>query len=176
MKQCICIKVNELRALRKEEAANTRDNAEEFLISVADVFEDKGAFSTRASAAAVVHLGTKVYETLAKAKRSEGEKSKEIHIMTAIMICMYLCKKPQDEDFCKETAEDLGDILARLRQVVRERFPEFGDGESLSSIVVPVLPVRVESTTLLQSSIGPPPVPKKGASAASGPMMMNLST
>ena len=38
------------------------------------------------------------------------------------MVGRYLCNKVQDVDFGKAAADNLGDILARLRQVVREWF------------------------------------------------------
>ena len=114
-KQSTWFKVTDLRTLRAAESAKTRSEAEEFLTSVADVFEGSGSFNTWASAAAVVCTGVKGYDTLAKAQRSAGEKSKDIYIKTAVMTGRYLCKKPHDEDFGKDTADNLGDILARMR-------------------------------------------------------------
>ena len=163
MKQCTWIKVTELRAFRKDDAAaaTIRSDAEKFLLSAAALFEEDGDFNTRVSAAAVELPGVRGYETLAKAKRSAGERSKEIYTKIAIITGRCLCKKPQD-DFGKALADDLGDILVRSRQIVREFFPAFGDDDCLAGIVVPVRPEPVE-----------PPNPQglQMASAASGSCM-----
>ena len=59
-KQCVWIRITELRALKREDAVKTVRDAEDFLISLARVFESDGAFFVRVSAAAVVLPGPKV--------------------------------------------------------------------------------------------------------------------
>ena len=179
MQQCVWISVSDLRSLHKKEAREGRVAAENFLLSVAGLFEADGSFHTQVSAAAAVLSSTRGYETLAKAKRTVCQKSTDLYVKTAIMIGRHVCGKPQDEDFGKAKAENLGDILARLRQLVREEFPDFGDADCLASIVVPVTPVPIVPPTQqgLVSSMAPPTaVPKRGVSAASVSEMLSMST
>ena len=138
-KQCKWFTPGELKELRAKAAAQTRTDAEEFLRSLVDVFDAGGAFSTRATAAAVQRPGVKGYETLEKARHATEEKSKAVYNKGAIMVGRYLCKKNQDEDFGKDKATNLGEILTRIHKVVREWFPNAGDHyECLDSIVAAV--------------------------------------
>ena len=139
------------------------------------MFEDNGIFVTRVLAAAKVIPATRGYETLAKARRSIALTCTEIYTTTGIMVGRYVCGKPQDEHFGKDKAENLRDILARLRQLVREAFPAFGDDGCLASIVVPAPPLSLElpkPQDLPSPAVPPTAVPKRGVSALLPPLCL----
>jgi len=184
-KRCTWIKTTELKNLGAKAAMQTRTDAEVFLASLAKVFDTDGAFCTRATAAAVQRPGVKGYETLEKARHAIEEKSKAVYNKGAIMVGRYLCKKNQDEDFGKDKATNLGEILTRIHKVVREWFPNAGDHyECLDSIVAAVavtllIPVAVVAPKAKSNHkvAGAPATagPDAGATAAAAIVMMELS-
>ena len=57
-------------------------------------------------------------ETVEKAKRAAAHRSIDLYVQTGIMVGRRLLGKPQDVEFGKDKCEHLGDIAARLRQLV----------------------------------------------------------
>ena len=96
------------------------------------------------------------------------------------MVGRYLCKKNQDEDFGKDKATNLGEILTRIRKVVPEWFPNAGDNyECLNSIVVPIIQVAIVAPKAKgNTKVAAAPttaLPGAGATAAAGTVMFELS-
>ena len=117
MKQCVWVTVGDLRRFCHKDQRELRASAEDFLCSVSGLFEDDGIFVTRVLAVAAVIPGTKGNETLAKVKRSVALACTAIYIQTAVMVGRYVCGKSQDDNFGKDKADNLRDILERLRQL-----------------------------------------------------------
>ena len=159
-----------------------RASAEDFLRSVSALFNEGGAIYSRMVAEAAADPTTKGYETLEKAKHTVAQTSVDIYVAIAVMVGRHLCGKLQDENFGKTKADNLDDIAARLRTLVRGAFPTLGDDKLLDTIVLPriVLPqipakgvgkaTAMARPQMHGKGFGPgslPLVPKKEASAAS---------
>ena len=191
-KQCLWFSTTDLRKLVSKPSEPLRASAEDFLKSVAALFEEDGTIHTRVVAEATADPSTKGYETLEKAQRIVAQMSVDIYVSTAVMVGRHLCGKPQDEDFGKAKAENLHEIAARMRTLVGEAFPTLVAAEFLDTVVLPriVLP-KIPSEGLRPPTVmglGPPTsgIPQsKGASAgssagasaeSSAPVMPSMST
>ena len=139
-KKCISFRISDLRSLQQKTSEKRRTEAELFLKSVFKLFGADGDFTAGAKAAVIVRPGVKGYDSQAKAERTETDRCRSFYIKVSVMVGRYLCRKLQDEDFGKDLAENLGDVLTRLLLVRQEWFPDVGTLECLETIVVPVGP------------------------------------
>ena len=76
----------ELRKLVHKENKPARDSAEDFLKSVAALFDENGTIHTRVVAEATADPSTNGYETLEKAQRTVAHMSVDIYVSTAVMV------------------------------------------------------------------------------------------
>ena len=85
-KQCVWFSVQDLRRLMHQDQRPARASAEDFLKSVAALFDVDGTIHTRVVAEAAADPSTNGYETLGKAQRTVAQMSVDIYVSTAVMV------------------------------------------------------------------------------------------